>query len=115
MHSTFNNRISTAETSVDAKLKIDHTKYKVSVMDMVNSSRKNATEEFSMPNFPAKMNPNFDANLDKPQTAFMSKDPKPRDYLTQYRAIHKLDPGPIYKVEMDMAKNSPAYPNCIKH
>lgn len=49
---------------------------------MVNSSRKNATEEFSMPGFPAKMNPNFDANLDKPQTAFMSKDPKPRDYLT---------------------------------
>ena len=66
MHSTFANRISTAETSVGASLKIDHTKYKVSVMDMVNSSKKNATEEFSMPNFPAKMNPNFDAHLDKP-------------------------------------------------
>ena len=65
MHSTFQNRISTAETSVGGTL-LDHGKYKVSVMDMVNSSRKNATEEpQSMPGFPLKMNPNFDANLDK--------------------------------------------------
>lgn len=36
----------------------------------------------------------------------MSNDKVPRDYLTQYRKIHKLDPGPIYKIELDMSKKS---------
>lgn len=45
----------------------------------------------------------------------MSTDKIPRDYLSQYQKIHKLDPGPIYKVELDMSKkmftkkNSPQY------
>lgn len=45
----------------------------------------------------------------------MSSDKIPRDYLSQYQKIHKLDPGPIYKVELDMSKkmftkkNNPQY------
>lgn len=45
----------------------------------------------------------------------MSKDKKPRDFLTMYVKDHSMDPGPIYKVELDMTKppilseNTPKY------
>ena len=32
----------------------------------------------------------------------MCKDPKPRDFLTQYRMMHRHDPGPKYDVELDI-------------
>lgn len=93
-----------------------HSKYKVSVLDMVNSSKKNSTEpeNFNIKGYPDGKIPNFDANLDKPKS-WMSKDKKPRDFLTQYVKDHSMDPGPIYKIELDMTKqsiykeNSPKY------
>ena len=45
-----------------------HSKYKVSVLDMVNSSKKNSTEceKFNVIAFPDVRYPVYDANLDKP-------------------------------------------------
>ena len=51
---------------------------------MVNSSKKNSTEceNFNIKGFPEGRYPVFDANLDKPQGPWISKDKKPRDFLT---------------------------------
>lgn len=75
-------------------------------MDMVNSSNKNNTEHpnFNLKNFPDGRHPGFDAYQDKPKIAWMSKDEKPRDFLTQYVKDHNQDPGPIYEIALDMTK-----------
>ena len=83
---------------------------------MVNSSKKNSTEpeNFNIKGFPEGRYPAFDANLDKPKS-WMSKDKKPRDFLTQYVKDHSMDPGPIYKVELDMTKQSIYLENSPKY
>jgi len=73
---------------------------------MVASSKKNGFSEFGIKNFPEGKYPTFDAIKDKPVVFGMSKDGKDRDFISHYRKIHKLDPGPIYKVELDMSKKS---------
>jgi hypothetical protein len=45
----------------------------------------------------------------------MSKDKKPRDYLTQYIKDHDQDPGPIYEVGLDMGKQSIYLENAPKY
>ena len=84
---------------------------------MVNSCKKNSTdpEAFNHKNFPEGRYPAFDANLDKPKNAWISKDLKPRDYLTQYIKDHSMDPGPIYAVELDMSKQSIYLENSPKY
>jgi hypothetical protein len=86
-------------------------------MDMVNSCKKNSTESanFNHKNFPDGRHPGFDVNLDKSKSAWMSKDIKPRDYLTQYVENHSQDPGPIYEVALDMTKQSINLENSPKY
>jgi hypothetical protein len=94
------------------------SKYKVSIQDMVNSSKKNSTdpEAFNIKGYPEGKYPAFDAYLDKPnKNSWISKDKKPRDFLTQYVKDHSKDPGPIYKIELDMTKPHIQYENSPKY
>ena len=45
----------------------------------------------------------------------MPKDTKPRTFIDKYVKDHSLDPGPQYKVELDMSKQSIRYNNCPKY
>ena len=82
---------------------------------MVKASGGSKEQAYGIKGYPEGKIPNFDAHLDKAPSCFMSSDKIPRDYLSQYQKIHKLDPGPIYKVELDMSKkmftkkNNPQY------
>ncbi len=102
-HSVLNGSSKELRATLDETASIIGRKYKVSVHDMVASSKKNGLEMYGLPNFPEGRYPPFDARFDKPTVFGMSKDAKPRDFITQYRKLHKLDPGPIYKVEYDMS------------
>ena len=84
---------------------------------MVNSSRKNSLEpaHHNHKNFPDGRHPGFDANLDTVRGVWISKDKKPRDYLTQYIQDHNQDPGPIYEVGLDMTKQSIYLDNSPKY
>lgn len=78
---------------------------------MVRCSQKISNDGFGISGYPSGRIPSFDANFDKSQSCFMSNDKFERDFLTTYRKMHKLDPGPIYKVELDMSKKSIKYHN----
>jgi len=60
----------------------DNSKYKISVMDMVNSAKKTSCEEFGNNAFGEPMVQQWDAKQDKGSWFGISKDMKPRDFLT---------------------------------
>lgn len=88
----------------------DNSKYKVSLKDMVNSHKKNPTEEFANSAF-GEANLKFDGTKDLQNSFIIPKDPKARDFLSFYMYQHRNDPGPKYKVELDMSKKSPTRDN----
>ena len=88
----------------------DNSKYKVSIKDMVNSYKKNPTEEFSNSAF-GEANLKFDGTKDLENSFTIPKDPKARDSISFYMHQHRLDPGPKYIVELDMTKKSPTRNN----
>lgn len=52
-------------------------------------------------------------SFDKPRVFRITKDERPRDYITQYKKVHSLDPGPIYDVLPGLGKVSPVKSNSM--
>ena len=81
--------------------------WKVSVQDMVKSSKK-TNDEFGIPGYSyAKYN----AHLDKPAVFSISKDDGklPRDYISMLQRQKKTIPGPIYDVAPPFANKGKFY------
>ncbi len=51
---------------------------------MVNSTKKNSCDEFGEKAFGDQFVPHWDAKQDRPTVFGISKDMKPRDFLTTY-------------------------------
>ena len=99
-------------TNQNLGFSFDNSRYKMSIQDMVNSAKKNSTEEFSNPAFGEAEIPRINP-MDKPTVFKISKDPKPRDFLTMYQYQHRHDPGPKYNIDPGMGnKPHPIKPNC---
>jgi hypothetical protein len=105
--------ISTAGSTnrFDLLASFDNSKYKVSILDMVNSAKKTSSEEFGQHAFGEPTVPHWDAKLDKPLSYRCSPDKKHRDFISQYTKQHRLDPGPKYEVHLDMTKKHPTKEN----
>jgi hypothetical protein len=77
--------------------------WKVSVAEMVNSSKKN-NDEFGIGGYNFI---NYNPHLDKPTVFSIAKEAPgkpPRDYISMLQKQKKLIPGPIYEIAGDIAK-----------
>ena len=77
--------------------------FKVSIQDMINSSKK-VNDNWGLEGYTQKT---FNAYLDKPTVYSVPKvsDKGPRDEISMLQKQKKLIPGPIYDVGLTLGKN----------
>ena len=67
---------------------------------------RSGEEQFGISGYPKGKWPKFDAKTDRSTEFSVPKDNKPRAFIDNYIKVHSIDPGPKYKVELDMTQKS---------
>ena len=88
----------------------DNSKYKVSVRDIVEASKKNSADDFGCKAFGEPSVEKWNPHTDKPSIFTISKDKVARDYISSFQKVHN-NPGPKYETILNMSKKSGFYKN----